>query len=132
MLGYWHKTMLPKSCPSAPADHLCSFLQLILWIYLHTQVFSPHISPLALAAHYEMLLPVSQISCGAGDSWLTPNARKGLSCIQSREKIGAREMFIILVPTERSNIYFVSDLWLCQPLQTHGRACLPTVSMESS
>lgn len=38
-------------------------------------------------------------SCGAGDSWLTPNARKGLSCIQSREKIRAREeLFIILVP----------------------------------
>lgn len=64
-------------------------------------------------------------SSGAGDYWLTQNVRKGLSCIQSREKIGAREeMFIILVSTQRSSIYFVNDLWSCQPLQTHGRACL--------
>lgn len=47
VLGYWHRTALPKSCPSAPTDHLCSFLQLILWICLYPQVFSPHISPLA-------------------------------------------------------------------------------------
>lgn len=43
--------------------------------------------------YFEMLLPVSQIStCVVQETlaWFTPNIRKDLSCIQSREKIGAR------------------------------------------
>lgn len=84
-----------------------------------------------------MLLPVSQIStCVVQETltWFTPNARKDLSCIQSREKTGARreELFIVLVPTERSKIYFLSNLRLCQPFQTHGKTCPPIVCTDNS
>lgn len=61
--------------------------------------------------YFEMLLPVSQISTRVVQetlAWFTPSARKDLGCIHSRERIGAmrEEMFIVLVPTERGNIYF--------------------------
>lgn len=79
-----------------------------------------------------MLLPVSQVLMWCR-SLLAHSLKDGLSCIQSGEKTGAREeMFITLVPTERSSICSVSGLWPCQPLQTHGRAWLPTVCMDSS
>lgn len=85
----------------------------------------------------EMLLPVSQISaCVVQETltWFVPNARRDLGCIQSREKTGARreELFIILVPTERSKIYFLSNLRLCQPFQTHGKTCSPIVCLDNS
>lgn len=79
---------------------------------------------------FEMQLSVSQITtCVVQETlaWFTANARKELSCIQSREKIGARieKLFIISVSRERSKIYFLSNLWLCQPCQTHGKTSPP-------